>query len=207
MAAQKVVVAGSNISAGQMKDFWRQVAEGSITGEMLQAFLERRNPFGENPSAIFTVTSDGRTGEDFIRDLKQADYRVGDWAADVMRRQPAFVTTAGVTYRLGVIKGEEFSDSERTTKNIRAEAARRGWFTPPAEVAPLLRESVSDEDIEHMELTWLVVMHEPIIDSGGDANLLNLYRLDDGRWLNTVYVQPVDRWNREDGFVFLLPHD
>ena len=51
MAAQKVVVDGSNISAGQMKDFWRQVADGSITGEMFRSFLERRNPFEEKPVA------------------------------------------------------------------------------------------------------------------------------------------------------------
>lgn len=51
MAAQKVVVDGSNISAGQMKDFWRQVADGSITGEMFQSFLERRNPFEEKSVA------------------------------------------------------------------------------------------------------------------------------------------------------------
>lgn len=48
MAAQKVVVAGSSISAGQMKDFWRQVDDGSITGTMFQDFLDHR-PFKEKP--------------------------------------------------------------------------------------------------------------------------------------------------------------
>lgn len=207
MAAQKVVVDGSTVSARQMKDFWRQVDDGSITGETLQAFLEHRNPFEKViNNAMFTVTSDGRTGEEFIRDLKRNDCLVVDYASDVMRK-PAFVTTNGKTYRLGLIKGEEFSDAERTTKNIRAEAVRRGWLTPPAEVAPLIRETVSDEEIERLGLLWLVVMHEPIIDSGGGAHLLSLVRGGDGRWFGTDYDEPGSRWGRGRGFLFLLPQD
>ncbi len=207
MAAQKVVVDGSTVSARQMKDFWRQVDDGSITGEILQAVLEHRNPFEKViNNAMFTVTSDGRTGEEFIRDFKRNDYRVGDYASDVMRK-PAFVATNDKTYRLGLIKGEEFSDAERSTKNICAEAARRGWLTPPAEVAPLLRETVSDEEIKHLGLWWLVVMHEPIIDSDGGARLLGLHRHGGGQWLDTRYGKPGRRWGREDGFLFLLPQD
>jgi hypothetical protein len=36
--------------------------------------------------------------------------------------------------------------------------------------------------------------------SDGDANLLNLNRSDDGRWLNTNYDKPDNRWDREYGF-------
>ena len=139
MAAQKVVVDGSTVSARQMKDFWRQVDDGSITGEILQAVLEHRNPFEKViNNAMFIITSDGRTSEEFIRDLKRNDYRVSDYALDVMQK-PAFVATNGKTYRLGLIRGEKFSDNDCTTQNIRAEAARRGWLTPPAEVALLLQ--------------------------------------------------------------------
>jgi len=45
MATQKVVVGGSSVTAGQMKDFWRQIDDGSINFETLQAYLEHRNPF------------------------------------------------------------------------------------------------------------------------------------------------------------------
>ncbi len=46
MAAQKVVVKGSSgVAAAQLKDLFRQIADGSLTGDHLQAFLERRNPF------------------------------------------------------------------------------------------------------------------------------------------------------------------
>lgn len=43
MATQKVVVAGSDVTASQMKDFWRQVADGSVTRERFQAFLDHQD--------------------------------------------------------------------------------------------------------------------------------------------------------------------
>ena len=45
MANKKMVIGGSSLTASQMKDFFRQVEEGSVTSCMFQAFLERRNPF------------------------------------------------------------------------------------------------------------------------------------------------------------------
>ncbi len=48
--AKKNVIEGSNkVSASQLKDFFRQIDEGSITGDHIQAILERRNFFNENP--------------------------------------------------------------------------------------------------------------------------------------------------------------
>lgn len=41
-------------------------------------------------------------------------------------------------------------------------------------------------------------------NSDGDPNLLNANRNDDGRWLNTSYDNPDNRWNRENGFAFVL---
>ena len=42
----KILVAGSNVSAPQLSDLFRQIGDGSINGIQLQAFLDRRNPFG-----------------------------------------------------------------------------------------------------------------------------------------------------------------
>ena len=43
--AKKTVIAGSTVSAQQLKDFFRQIADGGITHLHMQAILERRNPF------------------------------------------------------------------------------------------------------------------------------------------------------------------
>lgn len=44
-----------------------------------------------------------------------------------------------------------------------------------------------------------------VTDSDGNLNLLGVNRNDDGRWLNTYNGKPDNRWNREYGFVFLVP--
>ncbi|MEN9524267.1 MAG: hypothetical protein RL536_336, partial [Candidatus Parcubacteria bacterium] len=39
------VVAGSSVTASQLKDFFRQIDDGSINGIHMQAILEHRNPY------------------------------------------------------------------------------------------------------------------------------------------------------------------
>jgi len=41
-------------------------------------------------------------------------------------------------------------------------------------------------------------------NSDGDPNLLNTNRNDDGRWLNTTYDNPDNRWNSDYGFAFVV---
>ncbi|OHA23928.1 MAG: hypothetical protein A3B11_00320 [Candidatus Taylorbacteria bacterium RIFCSPLOWO2_01_FULL_44_26] len=41
----KVLVGGSTVSASQMKDFWRQIDDGSINGINFQRFLDHQDPF------------------------------------------------------------------------------------------------------------------------------------------------------------------
>ncbi|MBI3589327.1 MAG: hypothetical protein HY093_02865 [Candidatus Liptonbacteria bacterium] len=40
--------------------------------------------------------------------------------------------------------------------------------------------------------------------SDGDPKLLNANRNDDGRWLNTCFDNPDNKWNRENGFAFAV---
>ncbi len=41
-------------------------------------------------------------------------------------------------------------------------------------------------------------------NSDGNPNLLIVNRNDDGRWLNAYYDNPDNRWNRDDGFAFVV---
>lgn len=97
-----------------------------------------------------------------------------------------------------------FEDNDRITKKIRTEAANRKLEAPNAEIACLIREQFTDEEIKAMDLTWIVAMHEPIKDSDGDPYLLDADRDDDGRWLSTCYDGPGSRWDRESGFAFAV---
>ncbi len=75
MATKKVVVEGSSVMASQLKDLWRQFADGSLTGKHLQAFLEHRNPFSEDQ--FFTITDDGtKTTSELVQDLRDLDITV-----------------------------------------------------------------------------------------------------------------------------------
>lgn len=40
--------------------------------------------------------------------------------------------------------------------------------------------------------------------SDGDPNLLGANRNDDGQWLNAYYDNLDNRWNRDNGFAFVL---
>jgi len=151
----------------------------------------------------FSVTSDGTTGEEWISHLESKGFRVSDYAKSVLRSK-SFKPTSGITYEIAVLKGELFSDNERITKNIRKEAKNRKFSTPNAEVACLIREKLSDKELEAMGLYWIVAMHEPIKDSDGDPALLSANRNDDGSWLDTGYGNPDDEWDRGNGFAFVV---
>jgi hypothetical protein len=163
--------------------------------------------------ALKSVTSDGRSGKEFVKDLKKKGFNVGDWATNVMTvgkdasGKAIIVSDSGVVYKPVVLKGEDFTDAERVTSNIRKVAEEMKLVTPPWWLAPLLREAMTDAEIAAFGLTWLIVMHEAITDSDGDPRLLGLDRDGGGRWLGACRGRPDYGWDREDGFVFLAPQE
>ena len=150
----------------------------------------------------FSVTSDGTTGPQWIERLEEKGFRLSKWAKDVLNSAD-FVPTNGMTYEIAVLKGMLWNDNKRITKNIRAEADKRKLTKPNAEVACLIREMFSDEEIEAMGLVWIVAMHEPISDSVGDPDLLNADRGGGGLWLRAAYGRPDGGWGRDYGFAFV----
>ncbi len=157
----------------------------------------------EDGVIYFSVTSDGTTGEDWIKRLEGNGFRVGDYAKQVLRT-PSFKPTSGVTTEVAVLKGMLFGDNDLITKKIRAEADKRKLFKPNAELACLIREKFKDKEIEQMGLWYIAAMHEPINDSDGGPRLLGARRYGDGRWLRACSGKPGNRWDREDGFAFVV---
>jgi len=165
-------------------------------------------PWREEDDIIyFSVTSDGTTGGEWITRLEGKGFRVSDYAKQVLR-SPDFKPTNGITTKVAVLKGTLFSDeSRRTTKNIRAEADKRKFTKPNAEVTCLIREKFTDKEIEVMGLWYIVAMNNPIKDSDGDLNLLSAGRDDDGHWLDTAFGAPGYWWGRGGGFAFSVPQE
>lgn len=152
----------------------------------------------------FSVTSNGLTGEEWISRLESKGYSVDPYVKSILLSED-FVPTNGVKSEIVVLKGILFTDGNRTTKNIRAEARKRNFIKLNAETACLIREEFTDEELKSMGLYWLVVMHNLIDDSDGDPSLLSVSRDGDGRWLSACYGRPAYRWSHDDGFAFALP--
>ena len=179
-------------------DGWLRFLAGELT--VSKPARRRRE---QNGVIYLSVASDGTTGEDWIKRLEGNGFRVGNYAKQVLRSSD-FRPTNGVTTEIAVLKGMLFEDSDRITKNIRAEADRRSLTKPNAEIACLIREAFTDEEIEAMGLWWIVAMHEPIKDSGGAPVLLYAFHGGGGRWLSAYYDRPGIRWRRDDGFAFVV---
>ena len=157
----------------------------------------------ENGVIRFSVVSDGTTGPEWIKRLEKKGSRLSKWAMDVLKSSD-FKSTSGVTYEVGVLKGTLFSENDRVTDKIRLEAVRRKMILPEAEIACLIRGMFTNEEIRKMGLYWIVTMHEPIKDSGGDPGLLSTDGDDVRSWLSAYYGRPVSRWHRGSGFAFCL---
>ncbi len=151
----------------------------------------------------FTVTSDGTTGQEWIKRLEGKGFQISKWAKDLLTSS-GFKPTTGITTEIAVLPGKIFNDGGgRITKKIRTEAKERNLTEPNAEVSCLIREEFSDEVIEAIGFWWIVVFHEPI-DSVGDPYLLAVSRHGDGRWLSAGCGNPGDSWDSGGGFAFAV---
>ncbi len=152
----------------------------------------------------FTLTSNGFSPQQWEQHLERRGWRISDYARQVLRRASE-APTNGVTYNIVVCQGKLISDSDRITKKIRAAADKKGWLKPHWEVACLIRDTFTDEQLEQMGLWYIVTMHEPIKDSDGDPYLLRSDRDDVGRRLCAHYDRPGDGWRDVGGFAFAVP--
>jgi hypothetical protein len=196
----------------EIKRQMRQPGGYPFDPEKLNRFLQRavEGRFDDNQRwreqdgvIYFKVTSNGMTGPQWIEHFDKKGIQLSKWAMDVLL-SPDFKPTNGVTTEIAVLKGALFTDDDRVTSKIRAEADKRKIVKPEAELGCLIRDTFTDEEIEAMGLVWIVAFHEPIKDSDGDPGLLGAGRGGGGRWLNADCDRPAGRWDRDDGFAFAV---
>ncbi len=196
-----------NVTLGRVEAVWNKLGgengvDRFLRGETAVCVPDRC--WREQDGVIyFTVVSDGTTGEDCITHLEGKGKRLSDPAKSVLRSSD-FKPTKGVIYEIAVLKGMLFNDSDRVTKKIRTEAGQRTLSTPNAEIACLIRDKFTDEEIEAMGLVWIVTMHDPITDSGGSPLLLSADRDGGGSWLGACWGDPGREWGRGGGFAFVV---
>jgi hypothetical protein len=176
--------------------------ERFLRGDLIVTELARRWTEKDGVITFTLPLTDGTTGPDWIIRTEKKGNRIGD--ARQLLLSADFQPTTGVVYKVTVLKGKLFSDEERVTSKIRSEAKKRKLQTPNAEVACLIRENFSDEELEQMGLWYIAVMHESIKDSDGKPRLLDVSRSDGGRWLSSYYGSPDVRWSHAVGFAFVV---
>lgn len=197
--------ASAGLTAGQLNAIVKRLGGHDMALGFLRGELSVSKPIRswreEDGVIYFSVTSDGTTGEDWIKRLEGNGFRVGDYAKQVLR-SPDFKPTSGVTTEVAVLKDMLFEDNDRITKKIRAEADKRKLSKPNAELACLTREKFTDKEIEAMGLSYIVAVHEPINDSDGDPGLLGAGCIGGGRWLDAYCERHYYGWGRDFGFGF-----
>ncbi|MFH1611092.1 MAG: hypothetical protein ABIA83_00620 [Patescibacteria group bacterium] len=216
--------------AGLMTTWWQRLGgpDAQIWLAAFKKFLRKENPWpgrkGEEiPATVSAINppatrpwreengvirlaqpliADGTTGADWITRLEGAGKSVSRYAKSVLRSVDFVPSPAGTVYQIAILKGSLFEDSARITANICAKATELGFTKLHAEVACLIREKFSDDDIKAMDLWWIVAMHDLIEDSDGNPGLLGADRDDDVSSLRACYVRPDYGWSSEDGFAF-----
>lgn len=202
--------ASAGLTAGQLNAIVKKLGGHDMALRFLRNELSVSEPtrsWREEGGVIyFSVTSDGTTGEEWIKRLEGKDFRVSGYAKQVLL-SPDFKPTSGVTIEVGVLKPMLFENNDRITEKIRAEAEERKLSKPNVELACLIREKFTDEEIEAMGLWYIIAMHEPIKDSDGSPHFLDVDRHDCGHWLDTCNDWPGREWGRNRGFAFVVSQE
>ncbi len=212
--ATKIVVAGSTVSASQLKDFFRQIEDGSIDAGILQAVLEHRNPFAfernEHGHVVLTFVGLDLTGAAEVERLEEARNRVSDYAKScfLSTREDSYDKhhrlEAGRIYKVALMPGKEIErDADRTTANLRKRGMEHyGYGKPVGGLVPRVRENLSDKQMEELGIYYAAALHDPITDSDGDPFVLYANRLDGGQRVNTYWDVPDNQWDDIGAFVF-----
>lgn len=156
----------------------------------------------ENGLISFSLpATDGTTGDGWIARLTAKGIFVGDRARSLLLSD-AFEPTSGRIYQISILRGEIFKKYGRVTKKIRDKASSLGLSSLTMEMACLIREMFTDEEIRAMDLSWIVCMHEPIKDYSGGSKLLLFVSGTDVNCLSVGYGESDGNQDERSGFAF-----
>ena len=188
-----------------VKDIDEQIEEAKFLRDELLASEPTRNWREADGVIYFSVTSDGMTGPQWIERLEGKGFSISDDARGILRNE-GFKPTNGVTTEVAVLKGVLFEGNRSIMKNARTEAANRSLEAPNTEIACLIGEKFTNEEVKAMGLICIVAMHEPIKDSYGyPCLLLCVDRCHDDLLLCTRNLFDGVMWARKSGFAFAVP--
>lgn len=215
MSTELFVVA--EVMTGKLNDLVKSIMRQTGTNDPNEAIrlVESGDWIVSKLTAIYlSVKSDGTTGPDWEKWFDKNNYDLSLNERFILNSSDFKPTKKGTIHNIAVLKGMFFEEGGRITKNIRAAAyagtyagtfiQNQKLFDPNAEVACLIREKLSDEEIKAKGLSRIVVMHEPIKNSVGFPWLLCADCGNGGCSLNAWSGRPDFMWHRGDGFAFAV---
>lgn len=206
MNKEETLVPGTNgITEHQMAMFNLQIKEGKIDGRIIKSIIEHRNPWpywkdDGNKTISFDLTSDGMTGSEWITHFETKGLLLSECVKSIILSKDFTPSEVGKVHHVGVIKGSWFTDEDRTIKCITLNAQlRASAIIPSAEVACLICDNFTKDDLVKMRFGHIVVLHEPILDSEREPCILGF----DGSTIRAYYVSPPHAWPENYGFVLV----
>ena len=184
MATSKVVVGQSNISVGQLQDLFRQIGDGSLDREDMQAFLEHRDPWAR-PEKVNIGIHPSQAYEALLEQECHVEY-------NELPVSMIPLAEAKDTINLVYVSMKDLGFDEDTPySKVLETALKRGHTLCPAEVGPALRLRWKKQK----EADWCFVGMEPVDEpQAGDPYPL-IYSLGfdpENEWPRVFTSIPVD---------------
>lgn len=153
------------------------------------------------------LTTLGLSGKDWIKRLEKGKYNIGSYAKELIlsKEFEAARPKKGQEFAIEFVKVADLGKSYATTTELREYAQKKGWAVPTPEVALLIRETMSDKDIEELDTWYVAALHDPIVDLRGGPSVLCASRNGGGRWVNAYWDDPRLKWLADGAFAFVVP--
>ncbi|OGB75042.1 hypothetical protein A2810_00750 [candidate division Kazan bacterium RIFCSPHIGHO2_01_FULL_49_10] len=158
-----------------------------------------RLPLIQRPTwKVLTRTCDDANS--YTADLKAGGFRIGDWAADIMKKAGFKKGFDITTLELVIASGTELTSKERpTTAEIYEGIHNVNGELIPAWAGPELRKQYPDQPVGEV----LIMAMETITASDGRPGVFSVGHADRVRWLYTRWARPGYRWDGDGRWVFL----
>lgn len=164
----------------------------------------------DSGSAI-VVEGKGYTAEEWKRHFQKQDrHAISDWAQRALSH-PGYNRIhrlkPGAPYQVKFLFGREIpEDGRRTTEGLRklarhkfGDLATKGL---KGELAFLLREKITNKDLEKMGVSRIVILHRPILTYGGERCVFRIDRFDGVSSVGAESGGPKIEWGGGTAFAF-----
>jgi len=154
------------------------------------------------------------SGEQWIGIMNENGKHVNEGAMEILRSGRIVPSLMDKDYEIALLKGSCFVDGYRNEETVCAEARKREFVIPNADMACLMHMQFSEAEVERMGFDWIVVMHDPIEISKDLGSFPHSFRLSVRRAEKPLCPYPrlgvdsafSDRlWPSRVGFAFLVP--